>query len=163
MQPIRNQSSSSYGSRAVDPSDLKPQNANGDISLHLLVKHRDYDGLIGRITNSGRQGSDLREMVNYQNHQGDTPLHYAVQLDSNIKEYICEKLLNYGADPNIKNKAGKVPGQLASQHPVLKLLSEHGCRIAAQKLNESARIARIKQEQEAAHKAHFNSWQYYGN
>ena len=165
MQPIRNQSSSSYGYRAVDPGDVKPQNSKGDTSLHLLVKYRDLEGLKARISNSGRQGSDLREMVNYQNYQGETPLHHAVQLDN--KESICEELLNQGASPTIEDNKGNRPYHLTSHRAVMELLSKHGCYYSQQKLievdNAAERAARDQQERDAAHKAHYQSWQYYGN
>lgn len=129
MQANRVQSGQSYASRRIDPNDLKPKNRAGDISLHLLVKSRDVKGLEAKIHNSGRTGADLREFVNYQNKNGDTPLHHAVQIHS--KYYvsglrICRLLLANHADPNIRNRLNQIPSLVTRSEEMWALLSEYG-------------------------------------
>lgn len=47
--------------------------------------------------------------INYQDYQGNTPLHHAAILDENVDGMIIKALLENGANPNIKNLRGQTP------------------------------------------------------
>ena len=47
--------------------------------------------------------------MNYQDYQGNTPLHHAAILDENDGGSVMKIFLNAGADPNMKNTRGQTP------------------------------------------------------
>ena len=86
---------------------------------------------------SGRDAKAVRLFVkhgvllNTQDNEGNTALMMAVTKDSNG----VQALLDAGADPNVKNKAGKTALQIAQENEIevyrnkiVKLLKEHGAK-----------------------------------
>ena len=63
-------------------------------------------------------------IVNVKNSDGQTPLHYALKNRApDIK--IIELLLQYGADPTIKDKKGKTPADITDDLKIKELLKKH--------------------------------------
>jgi hypothetical protein len=58
--------------------------------------------------------------INIQDEHGNTPLHKAIKFDNThngySKKWRSQVLLELGADPNIRNKNGKTPADLAQPH-----------------------------------------------
>lgn len=60
--------------------------------------------------------------LNYQDSEGNTPLHYAVQLESNDAYALINILLERSANPNIQNLRGQVPFHLLCHNEKLRQL-----------------------------------------
>jgi hypothetical protein len=56
---------------------------------------------------------DAKANLRQQDVDGNTPLHYAVMLGN---QEMYDLLIKKGADPNVKNKGGKTPGDLLKQN-----------------------------------------------
>lgn len=129
----------------VDPSDCDVLDHLENTALHENVRSDDVEAAIAVCDNSNRQGADLREMVNKQNAQGDTPLHLAMKVDDQRKRIkICTALLARGANPGMLNNEKLKPYNLTSNFEVLELLAEEGgCDEAAYKLKKLKKQADI--------------------
>jgi ankyrin repeat protein len=98
------------------------QNDNGDISLHiaaLFVNDKHLKWISDCFSKLLLENSELLEtLVNFQNNQGQTPLHLAISAlseDSAIE--IVDLLINLGADVNILNQEGHTPLDLLLAYP----------------------------------------------
>jgi ankyrin repeat protein len=84
-------------------ADINARNANQGTPIHIAVIHYCFDISKDFII----EGAE----VNLQNNEGNTPLHFAVGLSLEK----VKLLLQRGADPTIKNKAGFTPLFLAAK------------------------------------------------
>ena len=88
--------------------------------------------------------------INTQDHEGNTALMIVVQRGGNAEA--VKAFLDAGANPNIKNKAGKTALQIAMEKKlpaVVKLLREHGAREGKVDPNEKDKEGRTKLMQAA--------------
>ena len=60
--------------------------------------------------------------LNYQDSEGNTPLHYAVQLETNDAHALLNLLLERNANPNTQNLRGQVPLHLLCHNETLRTL-----------------------------------------
>ncbi len=88
---------------------------NGNSFLHLAI-FRNYGG---DLRLSDIQKKYAEDVVNNQNLEGKTPLHLAVERN---EPQIVKLLLKYGANPEIKDKKGLTPEQLAEKERYLRVL-----------------------------------------
>ncbi|PWU11975.1 MAG: hypothetical protein C5B47_00055 [Verrucomicrobia bacterium] len=89
--------------------DLNAQDSRQRTVLHwaIILKRMDWiDALLNQ------EGVD----VNVQDLDGNTYLHFAVQ---NRLDSLIQSLLAHGADPDIRNKSKKTPGDLNEQYAML--------------------------------------------
>lgn len=102
--------------------NLDDQNADGRTALHFAInaKH-DEETQIAMITLllSGNVRS-IRANINAQDHQGNTPLHKALQSDSSKAALL---LFDWGADIDARNKDGITPFTLAKNRGYKRLFS----------------------------------------
>ncbi len=81
---------------------IKCKNNNGETILHVLVKKCNVKGF-DSVLNSLLERKDIKELINIQDKEGNTPLHIAVINECNE---LAQNLIKAGANPLIKNKAG---------------------------------------------------------
>lgn len=96
--------------------------------LHLAVKGSELRTVLFLL---GR-GVTLSERIDKL--MGRTPLHYASGKESDTDYYICQLLLDRGADPNYQDTEGETPFKNACKYAGLrtvKLLLNHGADIRA--------------------------------
>lgn len=86
--------------------------------LYMAAKHGFHKSL-KLLINAGAK-------VNAKNTRNETALHGAVQASSYCRECI-EVLLENGADPNIKNRDGRTPAELAGFCYVLTTCADSSC------------------------------------
>jgi ankyrin repeat protein len=90
-----------------------------------------------RIAHNFKSYTDLEKCVklllqhqanpNLQDHQGNTPLHHAVQRHIEFRG-IAQLLLEHGADPNLRNDDNMPPLRIAFDPQMKALLLEHGAQ-----------------------------------
>lgn len=82
-----------------------------DPLLHLAILHNDQKIIEQIITQMSQQDSLRSKLINFQNQRGQTPLHILqiVKTDS----ILIQKLLDLGANPEIKNISNETPLDLA--------------------------------------------------
>ncbi|KAJ8682777.1 hypothetical protein QAD02_018569 [Eretmocerus hayati] len=91
--------------------------SRGNTALHLAADHG-HDTCVRAILYFADQ-TRLMLNVNAQNLQGDTALHFASKWGYRA---IVEILMEYGADPNCKNKRGQTVHSLAHNNHIARLL-----------------------------------------
>ncbi|HSX13588.1 MAG TPA: ankyrin repeat domain-containing protein [Chlamydiales bacterium] len=73
---------------------------------------------------------DGNSIINKKNHDGETILHGSVRNDENGSHYIrCLKLLEHGADPNLTDRKGNTPLDIAvaqRNKKLIELLKSYG-------------------------------------
>jgi ankyrin repeat protein len=88
---------------------------NGNTFLHLMVlRHYNHDLGLSEL-----QKKYAEEVINNQNLEGKTALHLAVQTNN---PKTVKALLQYGADPTIKDKEGVSPEKMAEKERYLRVL-----------------------------------------
>ena len=73
-------------------------------------------------TTSTCSDESVKPDLNYQDSEGNTPLHYAVQLETNDAYALINILLERNANPNIQNSRGQVPFHLLCHNEQLRQL-----------------------------------------
>ena len=73
-------------------------------------------------TTSTCSDESVKPDLNYQDSEGNTPLHYAVQLETNDAYALINILLERNANPNIQNSRGQVPFHLLCHNEKLRQL-----------------------------------------
>ena len=81
---------------------IKCKNNNSETILHVLVKKCNVKGF-NTVLNSLLERKDIKELINIQDKEGNTPLHIAVINECNE---LAQNLIKAGANPLIKNNAG---------------------------------------------------------
>ncbi|GBG71705.1 hypothetical protein CBR_g9117 [Chara braunii] len=90
-------------------ASLSVKDEDGAIPLHDAAAGG-YTECVGMLLASTRSQEELLALLRTADIDGDTPLHHAAR-GQHLE--VVEQLVAAGADPRVKNKAGKLPGQLA--------------------------------------------------
>jgi len=84
-----------------DDCDINFQDGLGNTALHYAASRGSTDVLEHILTTENCDVDPVNRL------EGQTPLHYAVQLeDEDVRKYIVGSLLDAGADTSIKDKSG---------------------------------------------------------
>jgi ankyrin repeat protein len=79
------------------------QDSNDNNLLHILINNN-KSKYLDKILEKGLKYGYIKNIINKQNNEGDTPLHLAVK----SKNYtVASTLINYGANKNIINCQGQ--------------------------------------------------------
>ena len=116
--------------------------------LHLMVLNNDCDTLlsfVNHLKTACYEKKYIRQILDAQNYNGDTPLHIAVK---NNNQMIAEKLYNCGASTNIPNK-DDFAVQVKRIDDLLKLVGALEKRIVELEEKNSAQAAKIEQVEKA--------------
>ena len=94
-------------------SDLSTKDADGNTLMHYLVPcYSDNNELAKKIYSELLILPNISTMLNIKNNSGETPLHSAVSAE----EYsLCQKLIDYGADPSIPDGNGMHISEVTSE------------------------------------------------
>ncbi|CDO53264.1 hypothetical protein DV451_004346 [Geotrichum candidum] len=119
------------------------QDPLGNTPLHLAAANGSYEVLDVLLEQEGLE----IDPINRQ--QGDTPLHSAVRYAETEPEhgaFIAEMLVDVGADPRIKNKAGQRPIDLAADSNTELINVLQGAEFA----RTAGPVAQVEEEDAAA-------------
>lgn len=117
----------------LESADLNLKDDKGNAPLHLAIKR---DGLEPIFDAMLEKGADVNTGGLAGKTKNQTPLYVAVLKQ---REDLVQKLLEKGADPNIKDSEGALPlseSVLATINPnIIKMLLDKGAKINAQEEN----------------------------
>jgi ankyrin repeat protein len=105
--------------------DIKDE--RGDTPLHLAVKKNNADIVRVFITSIMKSTRDIREIVNIQNLNGNTPLHEAMY---NKSRDTLQMLLDHQADVNIRNGDGETILHIAARRGLKNFIRKLMCHNA---------------------------------
>jgi len=90
----------------IKSSEIKTMNykdSNEQTILHHLVNNYKKDSQVPQLISSILSRSDIKDIINVQDKNGNTALHLAVIADLDI---LCDDLVKAGASKSIRNNAG---------------------------------------------------------
>eukprot|EP00814_Leptocylindrus_danicus_P019019 CAMPEP_0116009262 /NCGR_PEP_ID=MMETSP0321-20121206/3333_1 /TAXON_ID=163516 /ORGANISM="Leptocylindrus danicus var. danicus, Strain B650" /LENGTH=1266 /DNA_ID=CAMNT_0003478201 /DNA_START=770 /DNA_END=4570 /DNA_ORIENTATION=- len=93
----------------IAQSHKGPLQAPGMNDAEDIISLESKQAALGAICTLLCSVSDPPAEINYQDYQGNTPLHHAAVLDVDDGGEVMRSLLKSGANPNIKNERGQTP------------------------------------------------------
>lgn len=110
----------------IAQSHKGPLQATGMNDSEDIASLESKQATLGAICTLLCSVSDPPAEINYQDYQGNTPLHHAAVLDEDDGGEVMRSLLKSGANPNIKNERGQTPLLLFCYNQAMKEFDFYG-------------------------------------